>query len=119
MPKFKVREKFSNGSAQNAYLSATDEATALGICNAIYGGNHQAFEESSGINTEEASLTPVSFKRVNTVLKNDATNDTTFFKFIVKDSVSDLDVIAALKGKTINDVLVDKVTVLSINLTTV
>jgi len=119
MARFKITETFTNGVSQNTYISAIDEATALGICVALYGGNHQAFEASSSITVTDASITPVSFKRVRVMLKNVATEDTTFLSFIVKDTVSDLDVEATLKNKTINGVSADTVTILSINKTTV
>ena len=114
MPNYQIKEVFTNGASQNTYISATDESTALGVAQAFYGGNHQAFEESASVTTEEAAITPVSFKRARIMLKNEATDDTTFLNLIVKDTVSDLDIEAALKNKTINGVHADKVTILSI-----
>ncbi len=119
MPKFKVEETFTNGVRQNTYISAVSETAALEICTAIYGGQHQAFEESTSITTEQAALTPVSYKRAKIMLKNVATSDVTFFDLVVKATVSDLDIEAALKNKTINGVNADTVTVLSINKVTV
>lgn len=119
MPKYKIVEVFTNDVKQSTYIPAVSETAALEICTAIYGGNHQAFEESTSITTEEPALTPVSYKRAKIMLKNEGTDDVTFFDLIVKDTVSDLDIEVALKDKTINGVKADKVTVLSINKVTV
>ena len=117
---FKIVETFTNGTKFSTFVKTIDEATALGICTAFGGtGSRQAFEASSSITVEEASLTPVSYKRANIMLKNEGTDDTTFLNLVVKSTVSDLDIVAVLKNKTINDVKADKVVIISIIKTTV
>lgn len=119
MANYKIIETFTNNVKQSTYIPAVSETAALEICAAIYGGSHEAFEESTAVTTEEPALIAVSFKRAKIMLKNEGTDDVTFFDLIVKDTVSDLEIEIALKDKTINGVKADKVTVLSITKTAV
>ena len=114
MPSFKVRETFTDGSTQNTYLNTGTEAEALGICQTLYGGEHEVLETPIDVVVAEADLVPVPYKRVGVTLRNEGTDSVTFLDLLVKSTVSSADVITTLTGKTINGVLANVVSINSI-----
>lgn len=109
MPRYKVRETFTNDVVQNTYIDAANEATALQICVSLYGGNHEVFEESTAVTTEDEALAAVSFNRASIMIKDDSTKNVAFLNLLVKSDIDIDEIETALLTKTINGVKADSV----------
>lgn len=114
MPKFKIRENFSNGSSQNTYIPATDEASALSLAQALYGGELEVLKTPLDIAVQEPSLSAVAYKDVSVMIKNEATDNKAYINILVDASKNTNDIITTLQDKTINGVKADVVTIISI-----
>ena len=108
---FKLRETFSNGKSHSLRVPATDEATALSIGQALLDGKLEVLEEPADVTSSIASLTPVAYSRFDIMGVNLGTGNKTYFTFLGKSTVSDLDVRNYFLNKTINGVKLDEVTV--------
>ncbi|WP_373002169.1 hypothetical protein [Sulfurimonas sp.] len=113
MPRIKAIETFTDGSKNNTYLDVADSATALTLCQVFYGGKVEVFEETVGITTSDPSLSSVSCKLVKVAMINDTLDTSTFFGMYVKPTVSSLDIINGLIGKTIDNVKAERVDIIS------
>lgn len=114
MPRFKIRENFSNGKSQNTYIPATDEATALSIAQALYDGELEVLKTPADIVVEEPSLSAVAYKDVSIMIKNEGTDDKAYLNLLVASTKTTTDIISTLQDKIINGVKADKVTIISI-----
>jgi hypothetical protein len=114
MPKFKIRENFSNGASQNTYIPASDEVVALEIAQALYGGELEVLKVPIDIAVQEPALTAVSYKDVSIMIRNEATDNKAYLNILVDYSKNTTDIISAIKDKTINGVKADTVTIISI-----
>ena len=113
MPKFKIRQNFSNGSSSSVVIPAANEATALAVGQALMDSELEVLEAPLDITVTDASATNVSYKKVAVVAKHSASGNKTFINFIAKATVSIIDVETFFIGKTINGVSIDAVSVSS------
>lgn len=111
MPKYKIRETFSNGKTHSMNVATADEATALLVAQTLLGGQVEVLEAPANITVSDPSLTNVSYKRFDIMGKNVSTGDRTYFTFLGKATVTDIDVKNYFVNKTINGVHLDEVTV--------
>jgi len=111
MPKFKIREEFTDGSTQNFYVSANDEATALGIATTLFGGEHLVLEEvdPAVVAVTEQAPTSVGYWGATVTLKQEDTDAVTFVSMLFDNAKSSNEVMEAFKAKTINGVRADAV----------
>lgn len=113
MAKIKCVETFTDSSKNTTYLEVNDAATALTICGVLFGGQTEIFEESTGVTVSEPSLVAVSCKLMKIALINETLDTSTFIQLYVKSTVSSLDLINGLIGKTIDGVKAEKVNIVS------
>lgn len=113
MSKIKCVETFTDGSRNTTYLEVANAATALTICGIMFGGQIEIFEPSTGITESEPELVSVNSKLVKVALVNETSDKSTFLQLYVKSTVSSLDIINTLMGKTIDGVKAEKVNIIS------
>jgi len=113
MARIKCVETFTDESRNTTYLDVSDAATALGICGTLFGGKVEIFEESTGVTVSEPELVAVGCKLIKVALINETSDKSTFLQMYVKSTVSALDVINNLMGKTIDGVKAEKVNIIS------
>jgi len=111
MPKFVIKETFTNGTTSRLSLQTGTEAEALTLAGTLLGGQVSALIVPSTIPVTEESATVVDYIHYNCYCADSTTGSSTFVAFDAKDTVSDLDVRNMLIGKTINGVNIDTVTV--------
>lgn len=113
MSKIKCVETFTDSSRNTTYLEVANSATALTICGTLFGGQVEIFEESTGISVTEPELIAVNSKLIKVALINETSDKSTFLQMYVKTTVSSLDIINGLIGKTIDGVKAEKVNIIS------
>ena len=113
MARIKCIETFMDESRNTTYLDVSDAATALTICGTLFGGKTEIFEESVGVTVSEPELIAVGCKLIKVALINETSDKSTFLQFYAKSTVSSLDVINNLIGKTIDGVKAEKVSIVS------
>lgn len=96
-----------------SYVPA-DATSAQAFADAVMDGETTIYEEVSSAGSDNVS----EAEDVNVMIQNDTTNAKTYMSFLIKSTKHEGDVISALKGKTFNGVLADKVVVIGMRTVT-